>query len=59
MARVQEEFGIRVAVRDLFDNQTVMELAHLVDRDDNRATTPAPVLDLEAEADNHDLKDAV
>lgn len=72
LSKVSDEFGVRLAVRDLFDNPTVQMFAQvyrtvaqyftrslqLLDRD-QRASTPGPILDLEAEADNHDLKDAV
>jgi hypothetical protein len=54
---VQEEFGVRLTVRDIFDYPTVMQFAQLLDRD-NRSATPV-MLNLVDEVDNHDLKDAV
>lgn len=60
LKRVTEEFGYTLGVRDLFDNPTVSSFAKVIEGESaGRQSSPLERVDLMAEVDSYEVKDAV
>lgn len=55
--RVNEEFGVRLTIRDLFAAPTVFEMAKILDG--NECQSPDQYVDLDSQVEIHDIKDNV